>query len=131
MAVIQRWPGYRGWWCTRIVLVDGVLLAGIIIEVTCQIRWLLAQVPLYHQESIIGLACTCVLCFWISTDSSAPISYFSRLPCMRSCSIRSEINATTSENQRKSQQNYFWWILVCDAPQCAGLLHLNFLHKRL
>ena len=23
MAVIQRWPAYRGWWCTRIVLVDG------------------------------------------------------------------------------------------------------------
>ena len=22
MAVIQRWPAYRGWWCTRIVLVD-------------------------------------------------------------------------------------------------------------
>ena len=24
MAVIRRWPAYRGWWCTRIVLVDGV-----------------------------------------------------------------------------------------------------------
>ena len=23
MAVLQRWPAYRGWWCIRIVLVDG------------------------------------------------------------------------------------------------------------
>ena len=36
MAVIQRWFAYRGWWCTRIVLVDGllILLAGIE-RVTC------------------------------------------------------------------------------------------------
>ena len=37
MAVIQRWPPHRGWWCVRIVLVDGLwdlshILAGIIIE---------------------------------------------------------------------------------------------------
>ena len=34
-----KWPVYGDWWCTRIVLYW--------LRVTCQIRWLLAQVPLY------------------------------------------------------------------------------------
>ena len=48
MAVKQRWPAYRGWWCIRIVLEDG-LWAG----VTCQIMWLFAQAPSYGRLSLI------------------------------------------------------------------------------
>ena len=53
---VSAWPAYRGWWCTRIVLVDGLwdlpYWLAYSLRVTCQIRWLLAQVILYSETCL-------------------------------------------------------------------------------